>query len=75
MRDPERITDVLAELRTYWDRYPDLRLGQLVSNMVAVGHDIYQLEDDVLLGRLHRANAEGRPLSVADLDGVVPDPE
>ena len=33
MRDPDRIPRILAKLATYWRIYPDLRLGQLVSNL------------------------------------------
>lgn len=33
-RDPERITGVLAELEKTWRRYPDLRLGQLIMDIV-----------------------------------------
>lgn len=68
MRDPNRMSPLLQELAVYWMRYPDLRLGQLVSNF-ATG-DVFYMEDDVLLGRLQRANAEGRPLSEADLQRI-----
>lgn len=67
MRDPSRIADMLQELGLYWQRYPDLRLGQLVSNMTGPDVDVYYIEDGALLALLRRANAEGRPISEADL--------
>lgn len=34
MRDPDRIRDVLDAIRRVWEKYPDLRLGQLILNAV-----------------------------------------
>lgn len=34
MRDPTRIPRILAKLATAWEASPDLRLGQLVENIV-----------------------------------------
>lgn len=36
-RSPERIDDVLAEIRRVWDANPDLRLSQLVFNAAREG--------------------------------------
>lgn len=52
MRDPARIPRMLDALRRAWERSPDLRLGQLVSN--AARHhgawpDVFSVEDDDLL--------------------------
>ena len=33
MRDPKRIPKILERLRILWEKYPDLRLGQLIGNM------------------------------------------
>lgn len=33
MREHARIERMLSLLRSYWHTYPDLRLGQIVSNM------------------------------------------
>lgn len=48
MRDPNRIDNVLAAIGNVWKQYPDLRLGQLLSN---VYHDpaLYYVEDDKLV--------------------------
>lgn len=48
MRDPNRIHPILLDLERVWQRYPDLRLGQLLLNLVDPGHDLYYLEDDKL---------------------------
>lgn len=32
MRDPERITRILDKVRNLWEKYPDMRLGQLLDN-------------------------------------------
>lgn len=55
MRDPERITAVLNELHKVWEKNPDLRLGQIIVNMVQAENaspEIFYFEDDVLLLRL-----------------------
>jgi uncharacterized protein YihD (DUF1040 family) len=56
MRDPGRISKVLAELERYWRKHPDLRLAQLVVNL---GIDnTYYTEDDELVAALQKHNAE-----------------
>jgi uncharacterized protein YihD (DUF1040 family) len=47
MRDPSRIPIIIAALQEYWEKNPDMRLGQ----MVAVASDLrdpYYMEDDVI---------------------------
>ena len=48
MRDPERIKSVLNRLQAVWEKYPDLRLGQLILNVVQ-DPTLYYLEDDKLI--------------------------
>lgn len=50
MRDPKRIPEVLEAVRHAWEKYPDLRLGQLLS--CAATGDPFYLEDDVLVAQL-----------------------
>ena len=52
MRDPKRIPTVLAALGTFWSRYPDVRLGQLLGNF-EIG---YNTEDEVVLAALNGTN-------------------
>ena len=36
MRDPERIKKVLAEIEKIWEKYPDLRFGQLIGGIFGI---------------------------------------
>lgn len=52
MRNPERIPIILEELGKYWQNHADLRLGQIVHNMICgkSGYvDTFYAEDDVIL--------------------------
>ena len=51
MRDPERIPEVLHDIQRVWEAFPDMRLGQLLLNVVA-DPALYYLEDDELVHRL-----------------------
>lgn len=48
-RDPKRIPETLSKLKEYWERHPDLRLGQILAN---AGYDLnrkfdpFYVEDD-----------------------------
>lgn len=53
-RDPKRIERVLAKIRAIWWRSPDLRLMQLLGNVVPPTVDQYYMEDDHLLRELER---------------------
>lgn len=56
MRDPNRIPEIMKRFQELWERYPDLRFGQLVENVLKIGgkgnHCIFSIEDDVTLERL-----------------------
>ena len=47
MRDINRIDRILAQLGELWKQYPDLRLGQLISNTRIQENDLlfYNIED------------------------------
>ncbi len=45
MRNPNRIPVILDEIKKVWEQYPDLRLGQLISNVFS---DPYFIEDEDL---------------------------
>lgn len=59
-RDPKRIAEVLAELGTYWMNNPDLRLYQIMGNMLGKHfegiEDGYYIEDDRVLEALRKDN-------------------
>lgn len=48
MRDAKRINVILQELSNLWHKYPDLRLGQLISNVIQ-DPALYYIEDDKLI--------------------------
>lgn len=59
MRDPKRIPVILEELRKYWEANPDLRLGQIIHNIIC--HEFgspatFYAEDDVIFHYLQRSN-------------------
>lgn len=54
MRDPNRITDFCNKLAGLWQKVPDWRFGQLMSNMLGAyvsetGRDIFFPEDEELM--------------------------
>ena len=51
MRDPRRIPKVLNGLCDIWERYPDIRLGQLLMN-VASDPILYNIEDEELVKKV-----------------------
>ena len=47
MRDINRIPEILAIIQEGWEKVPDWRLGQLISNFYAyAGRDLFYTEDD-----------------------------
>lgn len=48
MRDPKRIPKIIGLIKKIWTKYPDLRLTQLVMNVLAMNKDPYYVEDDIL---------------------------
>ena len=55
MRNPNRIPEMIELISKVWERYPDLRLGQLIIN-AALPRDpcpqVFYIEDDVMKERL-----------------------
>lgn len=45
MRDPERIEPFLNKIEEIWKRFPDLRFGQLIGNVIK-DPALYYIEDD-----------------------------
>jgi uncharacterized protein YihD (DUF1040 family) len=48
MRDPQRIDEILKRLGDIWKENPDLRLGQLISNVIHDTNNLFYIEDLVL---------------------------
>jgi hypothetical protein len=51
MRDPKRIDVILQQISNIWHKYPDMRLGQLIGNVLE-GANLYYVEDDGLVAAL-----------------------
>lgn len=51
MRDPKRIDVILQEISNIWHKYPDMRLGQLIGNVLE-GASLYYVEDNGLVNAL-----------------------
>lgn len=51
MRDPNRIDEILKEIKDLWVQVPDWRLGQLLVNISGTDH-LFYVEDDKLLEQL-----------------------
>jgi len=50
MRDPKRIPDILKRLEIVWEKYPDLRLGQLIQNVFSEYEILlYYIEDNEII--------------------------
>lgn len=48
MRDVDRIDKVLGSISVVWKQHPDLRLGQLILNVLS-DPALYYVEDDQLV--------------------------
>ena len=49
-RDPDRIPVILQRIEQVWERYPDLRFGQLLLNVFR--SDFYYVEDEEFARRV-----------------------
>ena len=58
MRDPNRISKVLDSIKKIWEKYPDMRLGQLICNVLR-DPTLYYVEDDELVEFLNQYYGEG----------------
>ena len=55
MRDPQRLSTIIAKLLKLWAKVPDWRFTQLISNLHGTGpQDIFFTEDDDLLEMINK---------------------
>ena len=60
MRDPKRIPITMSDIMHQWGKFPDLRLGQLISNaMNGCGCNLFYIEDDELVKRIQEHCVKG----------------
>lgn len=53
MRDPKRIYTIADDLTHCWIKSPDLRLGQIISNVMrSCGTDLFYIEDEDLIRKI-----------------------
>lgn len=57
MRDVNRIRPLMERLIAVWERHPDLRLGQIVSN-ASPDRDSFNIEDEALIQAIERQLGE-----------------
>lgn len=51
MRDKKRINKILKQIENIWNKYPALRLCQLIGNCFSK-HDLYYIADEELSKKL-----------------------
>ena len=51
VRDANRIDSILTELKRVWEKHPDLRLGQLICNIIPE-EKLYYVEDNIMQERI-----------------------
>ena len=54
MRDKKRIRPICERLATAWERFPDMRLGQLICNAYIGKRDPFFIEDDELIEMIEK---------------------
>lgn len=54
MRKVTRIPAILEQIEQIWEKYPDLRLGQLIVNVISDSNptSLYYIEDEDLISKL-----------------------
>lgn len=71
MRNPERIPEVLAEIERIWRMYPDMRLGQLVSNIADWAEtSVWDIEEDDLTAEIQRHLANREAIENEGVDAI-----
>lgn len=69
MRDVNRIRPLMERLIDAWERHPDLRLGQIVSN-ASPNRDSFNIEDEALIKSIERQLGEEQPMGTETREGA-----
>ena len=59
-RDIKRIRPFLNHIAEGWEKYPDLRFGQLISNVTCGGMEIFFMEEDQMLQAIDQFDEQVR---------------
>lgn len=51
-KDPKRIDSILSNIKKIWEKYPHLRLGQMLMNTGMNFNNFYYVEDESLVKHL-----------------------
>jgi uncharacterized protein YihD (DUF1040 family) len=54
MRDKNRIAPLLKRLQDLWEKFPDLRLGQMITSLASKSDNIYFMEDEEIITSLEK---------------------
>ena len=59
MRDPNRIINILSRLKKVWEKYPDMRLTQLILNVESNDTPfLYYKEDEDFINSIEEYYAQ-----------------
>jgi hypothetical protein len=62
MRNPDRIPIILERLKKLWEKYPDMRLAQLIGNVYPCTEytriDAYYTEDEEYISNMEKMYAK-----------------
>ena len=70
MRDPKRIPKILNELKEIWSSFPDLRLGQLLLNVLE-NQAFYYIEDEAIIKILRHHYSEVKNIEPNKPNGSI----
>ena len=63
MRDKNRIKPFLGKIQEFWEIYPDLRFGQIISILSdKMDRDIFYVEENELLEKFEELIKENKQL-------------
>lgn len=72
MRDPKRIQQFCNRLARAWEMVPDLRFGQLITNVICeMQRDPFFMEDDEMIQCIEKFAVECSPYYVPPKEGTT----
>lgn len=74
MRDINRIPKILDRLQVIWERYPDMRLGQLIGNVFPCTPDtqidMFFFNDEMFISILEKFYSKDRTFRIGGKDSL-----
>jgi hypothetical protein len=59
MRNPDRMYPMLEMLLSLWQKYPDMRLGQLIENVAGHKNMIWNMDDNEMYDKMEEIYKRG----------------